>query len=306
MQSNNYRSVRFIIFFIACVFFCQTLVANPFIGPGTGSDGKELPQVSPVRTSATDSNLVSQQADLRVLLGEYFYSWKKNGSASVFWGIITAAFLYGILHALGPGHRKTVIFSLYLARNAPFWEPAGTGFLLALLHAGAAVFLLFILQGVSGSISGMADNISVYMEGFAYILLIVLALYLITKAIWDLVRGNNNQKSDSKSLGTILITGIYPCPGAILVLVLSLTLDITVIGILAVFAMSVGMSIPIIASGYLAWFGRTGIFLALKNNEAKLSRISAVFELLAYSFLLFFAFYMAEPFIRSVLRMAFK
>jgi ABC-type nickel/cobalt efflux system permease component RcnA len=52
------------------------------------------------------------------------------------------------------------------------------------------------------------------------------------------------------SLETILLTGIYPCPGAILVLVLSLTLDITGIGILAVFAMSLGLSIPIIDSEY--------------------------------------------------------
>jgi ABC-type nickel/cobalt efflux system permease component RcnA len=52
------------------------------------------------------------------------------------------AFLYGILHAPGPGYRKTVIFSLYLARKAPAWEPAGTGSLLAVLYAGTAIVLL--------------------------------------------------------------------------------------------------------------------------------------------------------------------
>ena len=107
------------------------------------------------------------------------------------------------------------------------------------------------------------------------------------------------------SLGTILLTGIYPCPGAILILILSLTLDITGIGIIAVFAMSLGMSIPIIGAGYLAWFGRTGLFHALKNNEKKLGRISAGVELFGYSFLLLFALYMAEPFILSMIRNAF-
>lgn len=282
------------------------LAANPFMGAGTGDDGKPISQAAPVRAGAADRDLVTKQASLRDSLGNYFYSWKASGSHSVFWGIIGVAFLYGILHALGPGHRKTVIFSFYLARGAPAWEPAGTGALLALLHAGAAVVLLLILRGVSGAISGKADNITVYMEGFAYMLLIAFALYLVARAIRDLARGARDARTDAMSLGTILLTGIYPCPGAILILVLSLTLDITGIGILAVFAMSLGMSIPIIAAGYLAWFGRTGLFLALKSNESKLGRISAAVELSGYSFLLLFAAYMAEPFIASLARNAFS
>lgn len=304
MRNRHQRTGLFAAFLILCISCPLPLVANPFMGAGIDENGETIRQASPVRTSAAEQSLVLKQAGLRDSLGNYFYSWKKSGSLSVFWGIIGIAFLYGILHAIGPGHRKTVIFSLYLARKAPAWEPAGTGLLLALLHAGAAVVLLLILRGVSGAISGKADNITIYMEGVAYVLLIAVALYLVGHAIRDLVRGANRKKNDSMSIGTILLTGIYPCPGAILVLVLSLTLGITGVGILAVFAMSLGMSIPIIAAGYLAWFGRTGLFLALKNNEAQIGRISVGVELFSYSFLLLFAVYMAEPFILSVIRNA--
>lgn len=290
---------------LLAVFACSLqLAANPFMGGESGTGGNSTKRASPVRTAAADQNLVAKQASLRESLGNYFYEWKESGSQNLFWGIIGVAFLYGILHAIGPGHRKTVIFSLYLARKAPAWEPAGTGLILALLHAGAAVVLLFILRGVSGAISGKADNITVYMEGFAYVLLIAVALYLVVCAIRDLARGSSGKQSDAMSLGTIFLTGVYPCPGAILVLVLSLTLDITGIGILAVFAMSLGMSIPIIAAGYLAWFGRTGLFLALKSNEARLARVSACVELAGYSVLLAFAAYMAEPFVVSLIRNA--
>jgi nickel/cobalt transporter (NicO) family protein len=304
---NSLQRIGKLVTVLSLLFSCGTpLAANPFMGAGTAGDGKPATQAAPVRASAADPDLVTKQASLRDALGNYFYSWKESGSQSVLWGIIGVSFLYGILHALGPGHRKTVIFSFYLARGAPAWEPAGTGALLALLHAGAAVVLLLILRGVSGAISGKADNITVYMEGFAYILLIAVALYLVVQAIRDLARGARNAKIDATSIGTILLTGIYPCPGAILILVLSLTLDITGIGILAVFAMSLGMSIPIIAAGYLAWFGRRGLFLALKSNESKLGRISAAVELSGYSFLLLFAAYMAEPFIASLARNAFS
>jgi len=299
------RAVGRIIALLALLFIClQAPVANPFMGAQDGANGKQSRQASPVRAAPGDRNLVAKQASLRDALGNYFYSWKESGSRALFWGIMGVSFLYGILHALGPGHRKTVIFSLYLARKAPPWEPAGTGALLAILHAGAAVVLLLALRGVSGAISGRADDITVYMEGFAYVLLIAVALYLVVSAIRDLARGANDAKADAMGLGTILVTGVYPCPGAILILVLSLTLDITGIGILAVLAMSLGMSVPIIASGYLAWFGRTGLFLALKSNGTKLARVSAAVELFGYSFLLLFAFYMAEPFMLSLIRNA--
>lgn len=300
--NSTTRAARISIALMAVLTCSLRLAANPFMGDGLGADGRNARQASPVRTAAADQNLVAKQAILRESLGNYFYEWKESGSRRLFWGIIGLAFLYGILHALGPGHRKTVIFSLYLARKAPAWEPAGTGLLLAILHAGAAVVILFALRGVSGAISGKADNITVYMEGFAYVLLIAVALYLVICAIRDLSRGSNDKKSDAMSLGTILLTGIYPCPGAILVLVLSLTLGITGIGILAVFAMSIGMSIPIIAAGYLAWFGRTGLFLALKSNESRLARVSASIELAGYLVLLAFAAYMAEPFVLSLIR----
>ena len=297
-------AIRLTAFFLLAVSCSLPLAANPFMGAGPGVDGKPAKVASPVRTGAADRNLVAKQASLRDSLGNYFYSWKESGTSSVFWGILGVAFLYGILHAMGPGHRKTVVFSLYLARGAPAWEPAGTGMLLSLLHGGAAVILLLILRGVAGAISGRADNITIYMEGFAYLLLIAVALFLVGQAIRDLVRGTQRYAAGAMSLGTILLTGIYPCPGAILVLVLSLTLSMTGIGILAVFAMSLGMSIPIVAAGYLAWFGRTGLFIALKKNATSLGRISATVELFGYTFLLLFAVYMAQPFIVSLLRMA--
>lgn len=276
--------------------------ANPFMGSELRDDGKPSLRAAPVRTGAPDAKLTSRQASLREAIAGYFYEWKDNQSRSVLRGIIVAAFLYGIIHALGPGHRKTVVFSLYLARGAPVWEPATTGLLLALLHGGAAIAILLALRGVSGAISGKADAIGVYMEGGAYALLIVVALALALHAARELIAGKSRHAAGNAGLDTILLTGAYPCPGAILVLILSLTLGITGIGILAVLAMSLGMCVPIVAAGYLAWFGRTGLFLALGRNGKTLSRLSSGFELAGYAFLLCFSVYMAEPFILSLIR----
>jgi ABC-type nickel/cobalt efflux system permease component RcnA len=142
------------------------------------------------------------------------------------------------------------------------------------------------------------------MEGSAYCILIVMAAFLLVRAVLDLVRGRS-RSSDGMSLGTLILTGIYPCPGAILVLVLSLSLGIVDIGIVAVLAMSLGMSIPILAFAYLGWFGRSGLLRRLKSREADIQKVGAWFEIAGFGILFAFSVYIALPFISSVSGLVF-
>jgi ABC-type nickel/cobalt efflux system permease component RcnA len=167
---------------------------------------------------------------------------------------------------------------------------------LALLHALSAVVVLILLSGVSGAVTGRTDRVAQYLEGFAYLALIIVAVYLVAEATHDLIAGKSRHANAARSVGALLITGIYPCPGAILVMVLALALDIKAVGAAAVLAMSLGMSLPIVAAGYLAWFGRAGLFSALKRREAAVARAAAAVELTGYLLLLAFAAYMAYPF----------
>lgn len=286
------------------LLFSVVLWANPFTSEPSARDGHSgLPDPAAVRTARPDESLIHRQMALRNRIAEMFLQWKDGSNPSALRILLVLSFLYGIFHALGPGHRKTVIFSIYLARQAPVMEPGLTGLILALLHGGTAVAVLLALQGVTGAISARADHISRWMEGGSYVLLIILAFVLAVRALVDVVRVPVGKKKATASLGAVLVSGMYPCPGAVLVLVLALTLDMLFVGVLAVFAMSLGMSIPIIAAGYLAWFGRTGIFLGLRAREDRIARLSAGVEFAGYLLLLGFSLYMAQPFLVSLFRM---
>ena len=108
------------------------------------------------------------------------------------------------------------------------------------------------------------------------------------------------EKSEKLQLSALLFSGLYPCPAALLVLVLTFALNIISLGVLAVIAMSFGMCIPITASGYLAWFGRKSLFNKLKNKKIA-GYISTTLELLGYVFLFCFSLYTAMPFILSLI-----
>ncbi|HOS31231.1 MAG TPA: hypothetical protein PLR39_10495 [Treponemataceae bacterium] len=310
------------------------LFANPFISPGTNTNAAsaagdpsvgqtdnsaaEKTEAAPsVRISAgSDANL-KEQRSLRETLGEAFYSWKelnsseksddKKRASSVLWVILSASFVFGIVHALGPGHRKTVVFSLYISRPSPWWEPLATGTALSALHAGSAIVIIFLLKGLTGSISQKADVIAKWMEGFSYLLLIITAVILIIHSITDFLRHHKelkegkNSRRKTISLGAFIVSGIYPCPGAVLVLVLSFTLNIIPLGILSVVSMSLGMSIPIIASAYFAWAGREGLFYFFKSKQNAIGLISFIAEISGYILLFAFSLYIAWPFIAGLL-----
>lgn len=340
---------------IFTLIFCFTLffgMANPFFNSGINalpekreqqnenmqtenSSYESTPEISqaeispqksgpnPVMVGKTNEKLTVFQGDLREQIASFFRSWAKSeGSekSKILWGIIGIAFLYGMVHAAGPGHRKTIVFSLYIARKSPWYEPLLTGFLLALLHGGCAILLMFIFKGISGSIATRTNSYSIYMEGFSYLLIIVVALFLLIKEIVEYVKSsktensleeheNINQLKKTQSeqknstfgdLVPFLLSGLYPCPGAILVLILSFTLDILEAGIVAVTAMSLGMAIPIVLVAYLAWFGRKGLFFAFKTKEGFIRKLSFGIEIFGYSLLILFSLYIAMPFFVSL------
>jgi ABC-type nickel/cobalt efflux system permease component RcnA len=97
----------------------------------------------------------------------------------------------------------------------------------------------------------------------------------------------------------LALTGFFPCPGAIMILIFTLTQNLLTQGIISVLFMSAGMALPISLAGYLAYLGKQGLFTALKKREKLLHRASVILEVSGYSFLLIFSLLMAQPFLRS-------
>lgn len=279
------------IFFI---LLTTSLFANPFTG------NKNSP--SPVRQGRPNTQIIESQRFLHQQLADYINDWSENNSYKGLFLILFFSFLYGIIHAVGPGHRKTVIFSFYMTRKAHFLEPLWVSFVLAFSHGGIALLLAFIFKGVAGAMSVNTNDASIYLEGFSFILLIFLSFFSILHVIFDHLgkHKHNVETSEKLKLSAVLLSGLYPCPAALLVLVLTFALNIVSLGVLAIFSMSFGMCIPITISGYLAWLGRKSLFNRLKNKKVA-GYISIGLELLGYVFLFCFSLYTAMPFILSLI-----
>lgn len=299
MRLNIKKYIKKILKKTAVVCFIALLVVPLFANPLTGNKNSPVP----VYQAKPSEAVLQGQYFLNNKLGEYIAAWKEHKSIPVLFSILGISFLYGLIHAAGPGHRKTIVFSFYLTRTAKPIEPLFTGLTLAAAHGGAAVFLMLIFKGVSGAISVKTNNAAIYMEGISFFVLIILSIYGILDTILELKTKKPNTDKPLK-LGAILLSGIYPCPAAMLILILSVNLDVAGLGFFAVTALSLGMSVPIIVSAYLAWAGRTGLFFKLKNRERAAALTGAMFQITGYAFLLFFSIKTALPFIMGLISIA--
>jgi ABC-type nickel/cobalt efflux system permease component RcnA len=248
---------------------------------------------------------------VRNRLAEFFVP-SEQATPALRAALLLTALAYGFLHALGPGHRKTVVFTLFLSRRTRWWEPAAAGFLSAGAHGGMGIFLILLLRMINPlSLLQNTENASRYLEGGTYLALALVGLFFLAGALKQLIRGEHHHhrggegyedtvKNNRSIYLTVLTASLFPCPGSILILLFSLSLGEIGWGILAVLFLSLGMGITITGAALLARTGREGLFRRLKAREKGMARLGAALESGAYLFLVMFSLWMAAPFALSL------
>ncbi len=297
------------------------LRANPFL---SAEDGKTIAPSALVGKG--DARTTRTQLSLRDKIAEALAALR-DGSGPGTWGVlIGGAFLYGILHAAGPGHRKSVVFSLFMGRRTAAWEPLAAGFLAAATHAGISISLIFLLKRAGEAISSLTrlNSASLYLEGITFSMLAIAALVLILfKAARFIGRarvehadysdedpeGNRNnaigngglsKEKRSQVYPIIVLASLVPCPGATMILLLSLHLGVVSMGMAAVLSMSLGMALVISAAAYIAYFSRKTLFLRFKRHAGRIGLVSDILETGSYLFMGAFSLYAAWPFLISL------
>jgi len=288
-----------LIFIVFQLFLSSFLSANPFT---SGSNGKLRPAASRSSFIVLPEGFNNLQFEIREKSADILDSFRKNPTALSIFLFVMAVFLYGILHGAGPGHRKTIVFTLFLSRPAKKWEPLAAGFLSAGLHAGSSLGLFIFFNLIWQSVSTFSDseNIAFYLEGWTFIALATGAVILIIVKVISIVLHKKNQlpEKTGKNIYLLLIaSSMFPCPGATMLLILALSQNLIFMGVIGVLAMSFGMGVIISLAGYLGMAGRDRIFIWFKEREGIVQRVNNIFELLSYTVVALFSLWMGSPFL---------
>jgi len=301
MTRTSLRGLATAALVAATLFLAPAVYANPFFSESEASTPRS-------RTPSSQGPLVESQRSLRERSADAIRGFADNPSGAALAGLLGAALLYGILHAAGPGHRKTVVFSLFLGRKAGPWEPLAAGFLSASIHAGVGMLLVGGLSVAYGAVAGLgdADRIAALVDISTFGVLIALSTILSGLKVVGMLRHrgclHGRKGSGSGNLyGIIIVSSLVPCPGSTMLLLFAIYAGLAWLGVAAVIAMSVGMGLVISIAGYMAYAGRERLFARLKASERAMALVSDALELLSYLLVLGFSLYMAWPAIGSVL-----
>ncbi len=201
------------------------------------------------------------------------------------WFLISAAFLaagLGALHALEPGHGKTIVAAYLVGSRGRTRHAVGLGLLVTAAHTAGVYLLGAIVLYASRYI--IPERIYPWLSIFSGLVIAVLALYLLLRA-WtglateevheeavlhthwyslrrspieteaDLVRAATLANPEEKTvpLRQLLLLGItggiIPCPAALVVLLSAVSLHRVGLGLFLIVAFSFGLAAVLITIG---------------------------------------------------------
>lgn len=148
--------------------------------------------------------------------------------------LLASAFLFGLLHALLPGHGKAVLASFYAADGR--WRSAvASSALLIAVHVGVAVIL--VLTGAAilqRTLVGAGRAPALEMASNALIALV---------GAWLLFRAVRPHVHHPRGSGPVLgaMTGLVPCPLTTFIMSFAVANDAVGAGLLLALAFGVGM-----------------------------------------------------------------
>ena len=187
--------------------------------------------------------------------------------------LATLSFVYGVLHAAGPGHGKVVISTYLLSHECQMRRGVALSFAAALIQGLTAVVVVFSVFWLMELSMGQTRGVVNHVEVLSFAMIAVVGFYITCMHTLRLLRKttSHGRSIDSRAdgsqrcdhhhgpsandlekeltlrgfIGIIFSIGIRPCSGAVIVLLLAFSLGHVVSGLFAVLAMSLGTAVAI-------------------------------------------------------------
>ena len=114
---------------------------------------------------------------------KYMKSLKNNPSIIVILTALFAAFVYGILHTLGPGHGKMVVATYFLTQEAKFLQGVWLGVKTAFAHVGGAIVLILTTDIALRSVILDPETNMYLLRNISFSLIILVGSVMLIQAI---------------------------------------------------------------------------------------------------------------------------
>jgi len=216
----------------------------------------------------------------------------RKSSGPLWWGLLTA-FIYGLVHTLGPGHGKAVVISYFVGNGGSVGRGVRMGTQIAIFHVLSAIVVVWVMDFAVRQATGNAPSDYRMVKLVSYAAIAAIGGFMLWRAIlgakvshahihdYDDEHHHDchaceavaNVKGSSGWLA--LAVGSVPCTGALLVLLFGMANDLLWPAIFMVVAISFGMAVAMSGIGILAVMGRNLVDKKLGVDERRQRRFAA-------------------------------
>lgn len=176
--------------------------------------------------------------------------------------------LYGLIHAIGPGHGKLVISGFLMNNSNNYKKAIRASFFTTLTHVGMAVILAYLLKYIFTGVGHFARmNMMGHFKLASGILIGLIGLTLFFGSEIKKLLPNDGKIISNNAFLTGLLGGAIPCPLSMTIILISISYSIEYIGIILVSSIALGiLSFLLIFSAGFVFFKTNSILIAQKNR----------------------------------------
>jgi nickel/cobalt exporter len=283
-------------------------VPNPFTAQGTRPREGIFHAVTSGLTAFLANAMAPIQRSLNESLAAITRSLRDSRSLGGLLFVILVSLAYGIFHAAGPGHGKTIVSSYFLANNAKIRHSLAIGYLIAGVHSLAALSIVLILYYlIRGIFSANVEVANHLIQLVTFAVITALGAVMLVGRILGRhfhvhfhsdgeahghgaepgrvaepahgtkpaarheagpAHGSAPTVTMRRLVGIAIPAGAIPCPGAVAVTLFALSLNMLAVSVLSVVSISVGMGITISATGALVILAKQGALKAVAARRA--------------------------------------
>lgn len=271
---------------IALLFGAMGAEAAGLSGPRPADEAPAITAPGPIARVGRAMLEFQRQANAEIAVR--MRAIRDHSSPAAFWVALGLAFLYGVLHAAGPGHGKTVVVSYFLAREARVARGLRMGVQIAFFHVISAIVIVsladLLLRRSFGGMPGEIPAVRIASYGSILLIGVVMLFQAVRRAFTGGHDHHHHHDGCAHGHGAhqgILAfgVGLIPCTGAVLVMLYALANDIVLAGAAMVVAIGVGMAATMAGLGLLAVVARRFVTKLFARHEAHESRLGLILEI---------------------------
>ena len=217
---------------------------------------------------------------------------RRRGNDATTWLTLSSlGFLYGILHAIGPGHGKAIIATFTLSQPTARRQTLAIAIGGALMQGVSAILWVALAMGLLHLLMPDAVNHSHWLNRANAALIIAIGAYILYRHCprrrhdAHCACGHDHHHHDAPATSAlspwtaIIAIGIRPCSGAVISLAAAWSWSLIGAGIAMTLAIACGTALTIATIALLCYHGRQHLARRLTHDGARLARLTRTLAL---------------------------